>query len=167
MTEPDAEADLWRFALKVYGADGVSADCLTLQERYGVDVPVVLCGLWMATRGIALDAPGMARIAGAVEPWHKEVVIALRTVRQRLKNGPPPAPDARTDAVREAVKAAELNAERIELAVLAALVADGFTPGAPVSAAQNLKAALEHYAGGPVGKDAPLQRLISATELAL
>lgn len=159
-----AEADLWEFALKVYGADGVARDCLTLQERYGVDVPVVLCALWMATRGTVLDTDSMARIAGEVAPWHTEVVMALRAVRQRLKLGPSPAPNERTDAVRNAVKSAELNAERIELAVLADLVATDFVPGEVASVADNLNVALTYYADGPVGEDAPLACLISATQ---
>ncbi|OAN81252.1 TIGR02444 family protein [Jannaschia sp. EhC01] len=166
MTEATTEADLWDFALKVYGADGVAQDCLALQERFGVDVPVILCALWMSTRGIALDADGMARIAGAVGPWHTEVVVALRRVRQRLKVGPPPAPNHRSEAVRNAVKSAELNAERIELAVLADMVAEGFTPGEAASAEDNLNVALAYYADDPVDDDAPLARLISATSSA-
>jgi uncharacterized protein (TIGR02444 family) len=166
MTESDPEADLWRFAISVYGAEGVSEDCLKLQEAFGVDVPVILCTLWMATRGNALDPDGMARLAAAVGPWHDEVVKALREVRRHLKNGPAPALNDRTEILRNAVKAAELNAERLELAVLAELVEAEFAPGAAILPAQNLAVALAHYAGGPVGGDAPLDRLSSAAEAA-
>lgn len=164
MSGGDPEADLWRFALKVYGTDGVAEDCLTLQEAHGVDVPVILCALWMATRGTALTPDDMARLAGSVEAWHEEIVRALRAVRRRLKDGPTPAPTDRTEAVRTAVKAAELDAERIELATLAEM-ASRFATGAPVPARGNLEVALAHYAGGPVS-DAPLDRLIGAAEAA-
>lgn len=162
----DAEAELWRFAIKVYGAEGVSEDCLALQEAHGVDVPVILCALWMATRGCVLDRDGMARLAATVAPWHSEIVVALRAVRRRLKDGPPPAPAPRTEVLRNAVKAAELDAERIELATLAECVATDFAPDGTASPADNLAIALAHYAGGPIGEDAPTARLIRATEVA-
>lgn len=165
MSGTDVRADLWRFAIKVYGTEGVSDDCLTLQDVYGVDVPVILCALWMATRGSALTPDDMARLAGSVEAWHAEVVKPLRAVRRRLKEGPSPAPSERTEAVRTAVKAAELDAERIELATLAEF-AEGFATGAPVAPVGNLDVALAHYAGGPVGDHAPLDQLIRATEVA-
>ena len=166
MTGSDVEVDLWRFAISVYGAEGVSEDCLKLQERFGVDVPMILCTLWMATRGNVLDPDGMARLAVAVGPWHDEVVKALREVRRRLKSGPAPAPNDRTEIIRNAVKAAEVNAERLELAVLAELVEAEFAPGAAVLPAQNLAVALAHYAGRPVGDEAPLDRLSRAAEAA-
>ncbi len=160
-----AEPDLWRFALAVYGAEGVAANCLQLQETHGADVPLLLCALWMARRGARLDAAGMARLARAVGPWHAEVVQPLRAVRQRMKSGPSPAPSARTETLRDAVKAAELNAERIELATLADLVAAEYLQAAPQSAAHNLSVALAHFAGGPV-EEAATQCLLRAAEAA-
>lgn len=166
MADLNAEAELWRFAIRVYGSEGVAQDCLTLQETYGVDVPVVLCALWMATRGIALQPDDMVRLAGSVEAWHTDVVKALRAVRQRLKEGPFPAPNERTEAVRTAVKTAELDSERIELAILADM-AVGFATGAPLSSEGNLNVALAYYVDGPVADDAPLDRLIRAADAAM
>jgi hypothetical protein len=48
-------------------------------------------------------------------------VRPLRAVRQRLKTGPAPAPDARTGALRAAIQKLEIEAELIELAELGAL----------------------------------------------
>lgn len=110
----------WRFALSVYGKPGVAECCLSLQDRYGVDVNVLLMALFSArVYGAALDDRALADIDRAVRAWRDEVVRPLRSIRRRLKYGPAPAPDLATEALRTAVKDAELRAEQIELAVIA------------------------------------------------
>jgi len=44
MTTPNLDLDnaLWRFVLPFYGRAGVSPACLTLQDKIGVDVNIVL-----------------------------------------------------------------------------------------------------------------------------
>lgn len=161
-----AEAQLWRFALAVYGTNGVSQECLQLQERYGADVPVLLCALWMARRGSPLDRDTMARLIEVAGPWHMAVVKPLRAVRQRMKDGPPPAPNTRTDALRDAVKAAELTAERIELATLAEFIAAEFPIGPALEPAAHLSVALSHYADAPIDDDTQTDRLLDAARAA-
>lgn len=114
------DANLWDFAVRLYGMPGVADACLALQEECGVDVPVLLFSAWLAGRSVALSAPEIRRIAAAVADWHREVVVPLRTVRRRLKSGPRPAPDQKTESLRNTIKGAELSAERIELAILEA-----------------------------------------------
>ncbi|UEM19468.1 TIGR02444 family protein [Skermanella mucosa] len=121
----DPAGDLWRFALALYGRPGVSGHCLMLQDRHGCDVTVLLFAAWAgAARGIALAARDLAAARAAVEAWHGEVVRPLRAVRRRLKQGPPPAPTGRTGELRARIQAIEIEAERIELEVLA-----GHLPG--------------------------------------
>ncbi|WP_192499030.1 TIGR02444 family protein [Skermanella pratensis] len=113
-------AELWRFALALYGRPGVSEHCLMLQDRHGCDVTVLLFAAWAgAARGIALSAQDLAAARAAVEAWHGEVVRPLRAVRRRLKQGPPPAPTGRTGELRARIQAIEIEAERIELEELA------------------------------------------------
>lgn len=96
---------LARFALKVYAGEGVSAACLLLQERAGVDVNLLLFAAYAgAARRAAVDAAALKSASGEVAAWHFEVVKALRTVRQRLKAGPPPGPNAATEALRDRLK---------------------------------------------------------------
>jgi uncharacterized protein (TIGR02444 family) len=118
MTGLDDAEELWPFVLRVYGGDNVQSACLTLQESCATDVPVLLFAAWLGRRGVGLDADAMHRLDEAVSDWRGEIVHALRRVRQRLKSGPTPAPTAATEALRSAVKAAELKAERLELALL-------------------------------------------------
>lgn len=114
------DANLWDFAVRLYGMPGVADACLALQEECGVDVPVLLFSAWLAGRSVALSPSEARRIAAVVADWHREVVVPLRTVRRRLKSGPRPAPDQKTESLRNTIKGAELSAERIELALLEA-----------------------------------------------
>ncbi len=111
-----------RFALSLYGQEGVSAACLTLQEEAGVDVNVLLFAAFMgAACGRPLDSPQSAEARTSVEAWHREIVKALRGVRRRLKDGPAPAPSERTARLRAKIQAIEIEAELIELDTLDAL----------------------------------------------
>jgi uncharacterized protein (TIGR02444 family) len=111
-----------RFALAVYRRPGVSEACLLLQDRACVDVNVVLLGAYAgAVMRVEVTADALQPIVEGVAAWHREVVIALRTVRRRLKTGPPPAPDGATARLRHGVKRLELDAELVELDALAEL----------------------------------------------
>jgi len=126
----------WRFSLAVYQGDGVARSCLALQAGIGLDVNVLLMSLLAARwhrRPIGRDEVEQAE--ALAQPWRQDVVATLRRVRSRLKSGPPPAPDRRTDALRNAVKAAELRAEQIEQQALAVWI-DALAPAAEQRAAR-------------------------------
>ena len=110
--------NLWDFALKTYGSSGASDACLLLQEESRIDVPVLLFALWLAANSAELSEAELHRIDVRIRDWREEVVWPLRTIRRRLKTGPSPAPNSETNTLRNSVKAAELNAEKIELALL-------------------------------------------------
>ncbi|MBJ8345514.1 TIGR02444 family protein [Antrihabitans sp. YC2-6] len=112
-------SDLERFALGVYGAEGVSSACLLLQESVGLDVNLLLFAAHFgAEKGRILTPSHIDVLRGRIDPWHAEVVRPLRVVRKRLKSGPAPAPDARTAELRSALQRLEIQAELIELAEL-------------------------------------------------
>jgi uncharacterized protein (TIGR02444 family) len=113
---------LWAFALAVYGRDGVADECLELQERLNLDVNLLLFAACVgAVEGVRLELQDIAAASAAVADWHSEIVRALRCVRRALK---PPSADAdnplrgASTALRAQVKAAELEAEKIEQAIL-------------------------------------------------
>lgn len=115
MTQPSV---LWDFAVALYGRPGISDACLALQDGYGVDVPLLLYAAWLGEGGRKLSAVDVADIVKSILPWQNEVVLPLRVLRRQLKEGPPPAPGERTETLRNAIKGAELLAERIELEIL-------------------------------------------------
>jgi uncharacterized protein (TIGR02444 family) len=118
--EAGLDNELWRFALLFYARDGVEPACLTLQRSLGVDVDILLLAIFAQTeRGILLDVDDLSTVDRLVRDWREEIVQALRQLRTSLKSGPDPAPAPRTDGLRDQIKAIELHAEQIELALLA------------------------------------------------
>jgi hypothetical protein len=68
-------------------------------------------------RGQRVDAQGVRALDELVSGWRLNVVQPLRAVRRQLKSAG--ASDASIEAVRATVQAAELAAERRQLATLA------------------------------------------------
>jgi uncharacterized protein (TIGR02444 family) len=115
------ESRFWSFSLAVYVNPAVQQECLELQDDHEVDVNLLLfCAFVGAVHGVALSERATRDAADIVGIWQKDVVDALRVARRALK---PFAAEAgpRGTAVadlRTRVKNAELEAERIEQAML-------------------------------------------------
>lgn len=141
--------------MELYARNGVPEACLHLQTRHDLDVPVVLFAAFVgAARRQALTDSTVHAARGRVDAWHREVVRPLRAVRQRLKTGPAPAPDAITGQLRSGVQRIEIEAELIELDELDALIPELDLMPASGSAAECASAAIETavrvYALGPL-----------------
>ena len=156
------DTPLWAFSLAVYGADGVGPECLDLQERFGVDVNLLLFAAYAGAReGVQLDTSDIAAAAAAVSAWHGEIVRALRGARHGLKPLSLDASNplqAATAVLRTKVKAAELEAEKIEQAMLwlwsQRHLAGRTRSDAAVALVANLHALLAHF-GAPAEFAAP------------
>lgn len=126
------EHPLWKFSLAVYGAPGVAAACLDLQDRRGADVNLLLYFAFVALSGRGGLAPDeIARCRAALAPWTDQVVGRLRAVRRALKPGSGadfgpdlgaagPEPVA---ALRRQIAALEIAAEKLSQQALAARLA--------------------------------------------
>jgi uncharacterized protein (TIGR02444 family) len=109
------ENEFWQFSLAVYGAPGVEAECLALQEALRIDVNLLLFCAWLgAARRIALTESNVDRARFIVQPWHEHVIRPLRAVRQQLKA----FSGDEFEAFRTRVKTLELDAEQVEQAML-------------------------------------------------
>jgi len=155
---------LWAFALRLYGAPGISDACLVLQDESGVDVPVLLFSAWLASSSVALTQSELARIDGLVKAWRDEVIKPLRAVRRRLKTGPHPAPGPQTEDLRNGVKAVELASEKIALALLEAEGA-ALAGAAPGPAGDNLSLVVRYFRGSE--PDAQARQALAVIERAL
>ncbi|WP_239025185.1 TIGR02444 family protein [Rhodoligotrophos defluvii] len=115
---PELEELVWHFALSFYRRPGVAQACLDLQEMLRADIDIVLLGLFAALeRNLLLDASSYAELDALVKDWRREIVQPLRRIRTSLKSKPEASPATRE--LRERIKGEELEAEKIELAVLA------------------------------------------------
>ncbi|CAN5395207.1 hypothetical protein BH11ACT7_BH11ACT7_11410 [soil metagenome] len=142
-----------RFSLDVYRADDVGGACLHLQDRFDVDVNLVLFASYVgAVRGEVLTAQRLAAAHGRVDPWHRDVVRALRAVRRGLKTGPAPAPNQSTAELRRKVQQVEIEAELIELAELGQLIVDTEAPQATGTALERAAAAIEEVIAAQSGE---------------
>ncbi len=124
----------WDFSLRVYGSDGVPAACIALQERRGIDVNLLLFCAWNGEsgRGVLAESDLEATLA-ATTAWNRDIVCALRVVRNRLKGGMPSIPTERSDVLRKMILEIEVKSEHVEQIALAAAVV---RPADPALAAE-------------------------------
>jgi uncharacterized protein (TIGR02444 family) len=121
-TQAQPATALWRFSLAVYARAGVAPECLDVQERFGADVNLLLFSAYLgAIERVVLSKDDLGQAAAVVDGWHRDVVRTLRRTRRTLKPlseaGAGPLANE-TASLRARVKAAELEAERIEQAML-------------------------------------------------
>jgi uncharacterized protein (TIGR02444 family) len=122
---------LVKFALHIYEDAQVASACLSLQNRYGLDVNVLLFAAYAgAVMACPLSAADAANAQGLVSQWHDDIVLPLRAVRRRLKSGPKPAPSDLTEALRDKIASVEIEAELVELSRLNVL-AEALPPAVP------------------------------------
>ena len=146
----------WNFSLAVYGVSAVQDECLDLQDQFGLDVNLVLlCAFLGVVHGVALTSEDIASARRKAGPWHEDIVKTLRVARRRLKTIELKDAEAAKAAaqLRSQVKAAELESERIEQAMLeqwaAARLAAWPRGNARDAVPANLQALLAAYGIGP------------------
>jgi uncharacterized protein (TIGR02444 family) len=156
------ENEFWRFSLAVYASPGVAEECLALQHRFDLDVNVLLFAAWLGwSRHIMLPARDLQAVDAEVRPWRETVVKPLREVRRLIKGWPEDA----VQALREKLKTAELDAERIEQDMLFAYAARLFplaNSAEKMIVESNLIAFIQLHRDGGVEKSA-IQSLLGAT----
>ena len=131
------DEELWVFTLSFYARPGVAESCLRLQEEAGVDVNLLLTGLWLGLAGRGALRPDWQADA-TLRSWREEVIQPLRGLRRLLKG-------KGEDDFREDLRRLELASERIyQRKLLGALTAECLPPSGPVEdATRNL-----HLLGG-------------------
>ena len=109
----------WAFSLSTYRRPGVEPACVSLQDRLGLDVNLLLYLCWAGSIGHALGSDELDEAMVRARRWQSRVVRPLREARRALK-GQDMVPAEQGEALRERVKALELEAERLEQAMLRA-----------------------------------------------
>lgn len=127
--------ELWTWAVQAYAEPAVAETCLSLQDENDQNVPLLLFAAWAAASGRALDPETLEAAVDLARAWDGAAVRPLRAVRRTLKTPLPDLDDARRQALRERIKAAELEAERLLLESLAELAPAASGPPRPLAAA--------------------------------
>jgi uncharacterized protein (TIGR02444 family) len=139
----------WRFSLGFYRQPGVADACIALQDGCGVDVNILLFFLWLATARRRVPPAAAKALCAKVGPWRDDVVVPLRTVRRRLKDGSSLVEGDSAELFRTRIKAVELESERLQQEAMFALAAGLETDSAATveAAARANVGAYEHVLG--------------------
>lgn len=119
---PSDNMPIWDFALAFYQKARVEADCLAAQDTYGLDVTALIFALYRGGNGDGFDAGLAVELARTLSA---RVVVPLRSARIALKSLPKQVDAINAEALRQRVKTAELEAERLILQALASLAPTG------------------------------------------
>lgn len=110
---------LWDFAVNLYGQDQVALICIDWQDRFGLDITMLLHACWVGVNGRTLDADQIKDVDAAVRVWRTTAIKPLRDIRRDLKQlNNSPVLQAHRNQIREMVKSVELEAEHYALNVL-------------------------------------------------
>jgi uncharacterized protein (TIGR02444 family) len=77
----------WEFSLKLYQNNLIKTFCLDWQNRYQMNVNIILYACWLAhtDRGFFVHQD-LVDIHGFVSDWHESVTKELRKIRTTVKN---------------------------------------------------------------------------------
>ena len=129
MTPP--APSLWDFSLALYSAPDVESICLRLQDDFQVNVNILLWCCWLEVRGIRLTPMRLEQACQRIDSWDQTVVAPLRHLRRDIKQHYL-ANDPQVEACRQAIKSAELAAEKVELDWLETLADDWLVDTTPL-----------------------------------
>lgn len=107
------ENPFWDYSLSLYGHKTVQTACLDLQDRFSLDVNMLLFCCWAGARGRRLSEAEILRLIETVRAWRSEVLLPLRGARRWLKTRTP-AIGPSAEALRERIKSNELAAEAVQ-----------------------------------------------------
>jgi uncharacterized protein (TIGR02444 family) len=146
---PTATTPFWRFSLKFYGQAGVSDACIALQDGCGIDVNLLLFLFWLASERQLLSADEVKKLDATIKSWRELTIIPIRDTRRKLKGAKTFVDPAKQEALRDKVKAVELEAEKLQQEALYAFTQSGplGRPGEPRAAARGNVAAFERAMG--------------------
>ncbi|WP_193172964.1 TIGR02444 family protein [Nisaea nitritireducens] len=109
MSVPDTP--FWIYSLATYSREDVAAGCLALQDRFGLDVNLILLCCWLGSRGTALDRAQTDQAIALAREWADPVIVPLRAIRRHLK---PKTADEHIASFRKQLAALEFDAEKIQ-----------------------------------------------------
>lgn len=140
---------LWPFSLKLYGRPEVAQACHRLQDEHGVDVLVVLVAAYSATILRRNLGPGqVAELQVVTSDWRSQVIEPLRRLRRDLKRDHISIEPLGRSALRDVIKNAEVEAERLQLSAMERWLAGQSTDPAELTLSPDLLGLHETGAGG-------------------
>ena len=103
---------LWRFSTNIYMKEGVSEILLHAQDKYSVDVNMILFAAWLASINRSLTETDIETAQKLVKLWRTGIIIPIRKIRKVVKKIPG------TDFFYESIKKVEIDVEKEEVKIL-------------------------------------------------
>lgn len=141
-----AQQAFWNWSLIAHSRTGAPQALIRLQDEFGLNANILLWCCWCAVQGIAVPDLALRKAADLVNDWSHDVTEPLRAVRRALKAPPRQADQSGAAALRERVKAVELEAEKLEQAMLESLAGGLASKGEEVEPLEEARRALVRYA---------------------
>ena len=113
---------LWDFAVDFYQHAPIKTACLTLQDEAAADVCVLLAVVWLGKKGKQLTGAETALLVSTIEVWQQKMTLPLRQLRKQIKSFIEADYSLDAEPIYQQIKAAELQAERVTLEKLQALI---------------------------------------------
>jgi uncharacterized protein (TIGR02444 family) len=131
---------LWTFALSFYRKAGVKEALLCLQNEGGVDVPILLCSIFMTVvHRTQLGRNEIDEMDSLSDCLRSAVIQPLRAMRTQLKKYESRFLGINATRLRSSILRTELGAEREQLLVLARYL----SPKTQAADASNVTAAIQ------------------------
>jgi uncharacterized protein (TIGR02444 family) len=111
---PKTLSNLWEFALAAYSDPIIQRHCLYLQDHYQMDVNMLLAAGFCGQQKVVWTSSLCHELITLVAPIRETYVIPLRALRRQAEG---------SGGLYGALKTAELEAERAEVALLASVIA--------------------------------------------
>lgn len=143
----DSSSRFWLYSCLVYEQPRVREICLHFQEKFTVNVNVLLACLWSANeKYLPIDSATFEHLHDAISAWHAEQTIPLRAVRKRLKTFVKEQADPMLEEMYQSILALELNMEKVEQKLLESVLTqrDKTVGSVDEIAAQNLQSYFHH-----------------------
>lgn len=114
--------DFWEFSLAIYCREAVAQACLSLQDRRGADVNLLLAICWLARSGYAVGDAALDSGLAATAPWADSILRPLRAIRRGLAGFAEVDADDR-QSIKHGLLSVELEAERVSQRKIVAALA--------------------------------------------
>ena len=112
--------DFWSFSLALYCRAPVAQACLSLQDRRGADVNLLLAICWLAARGYEASVDALPAAMAAADPWNEAILKPLRSTRRRLGADFSDIGQGDQQSIKHGILSVELECERVAQQKIAA-----------------------------------------------
>ncbi len=85
-----------------------------MQDGCGIDVNLLLFLFWLASERQVLSPDEVKKLDATIKSWRELTIIPIRDTRRKLKGAKTFVEPAKQEALRDKVKAVELEAEKLQ-----------------------------------------------------